>query len=115
MSDMGTVYVDIRLENIREPERRIDVTSVMVDTGSEFTWIPRSQLTELGITPQWRRRFIIADGSTIERDVGYAMVHAAGQSTVDDIVFAEATDFALLGSRTLEGLNLKIDVVKKEL
>ena len=57
----------------------------------------------------------MADGRTLERDVGYAMLHAAGASTVDDVVFAETSDMTLLGSRTLEGLNLKIDVARKEL
>jgi hypothetical protein len=31
------------------------------------------------------------------------------------VVFAEATDMTLLGAHSLEGLNLKIDPVRKEL
>ena len=36
-------------------------------------------------------------------------------ATVDDVVFAEQSDFALLGVRSLEGLNLRVDVVTKQL
>jgi len=115
MSDMGTVRITMGVENLHRPGVRIDLADVMVDTGSELTWIPRELLQQLGITVRWRRRFIVADGRTLERDVGYAMLHAAGASTVDDVVFAETSDMTLLGSRTLEGLNLKIDVARKEL
>jgi len=62
-----------------------------------------------------RRRFIVADGRRLERDVGFAILHAGGTSTADDVVFAEPDDFVLLGVRTIEGLNLRIDVVRKEL
>ena len=35
--------------------------------------------------------------------------------TVDEVVFAEKGDLLLLGSRTLEGLNLTIDPQRKKL
>jgi len=38
-----------------------------------------------------------------------------GIATGDDVVFAEANDVSLLGSRTLEGLNVRIDPVSKQL
>src|ERR1043165_6772407 len=115
MDDMGTIYVDLVLENIRLPGTVADVKHVMVDTGSELSWIPRRILENIRVKPARRQEFIIADGSTIERDVGYALVRSSGAETVDDIVFGEPTDFVLLGCRTLEGLNLKIDVVRKQL
>ena len=51
----------------------------------------------------------------VEREVGFAIIHAAGASTADDVVFGEEDDFALLGVRSLEGLNLRLDVVRKQL
>jgi hypothetical protein len=42
-------------------------------------------------------------------------VHAGESATVDEVVFAEESDFALLGVRSLEGLNLRVDVVSKQL
>jgi hypothetical protein len=47
--------------------------------------------------------------------MGYAIVHAAGVATADDVVFAEDSDFVLLGVRSLEGLNLRVDVARKQL
>jgi hypothetical protein len=38
-----------------------------------------------------------------------------GVATADDVVFAEADDLVLLGARSLEGLNLRIDPREKRL
>lgn len=115
MSNVGIVKIDLAIENLHRPGHRVDLRDVMVDTGSELSWVPGSVLQQLGITPHWRQRFILADGRVLERDVGYAMLHAAGASAVDHVVFAERDDLTLLGSRSLEGLNVKIDVVQKRL
>ena len=50
-----------------------------------------------------------------ERSVGYAIVHAGGTETNDEVVFAEAGDMILLGARSLEGLNLRVDARSKQL
>ena len=91
------------------------IADTLVDTGSELTWIPRDILQSIGVAVERRRAFIVADGRRIERDIGYAVIHAGGSATVDEVVFAEESDFALLGVRSLEGLNLRVDVVTKQL
>ena len=72
-------------------------------------------LESLGITPQRKQGFIVADGRRIDRDIGYALVLAGGTEAPDLVVFAEPGDMVLLGAHSLEGLNLKIDPVRKEL
>ncbi|HEX9704764.1 MAG TPA: hypothetical protein VGA20_05920 [Gemmatimonadales bacterium] len=42
-------------------------------------------------------------------------VPAAGKRTTDDVVFGEPGDLVLSGSRTLEGLNFRIEPVTKQL
>jgi hypothetical protein len=42
-------------------------------------------------------------------------LYLAGTTTVDEIVFGEPGDLTLLGSRSLEGLNLRIDPLRKQL
>ena len=109
MDDMGTFRASISVEN---PSRRgilLSLEDVLVDTGSELTWVPRRILEELGITAERQDRFALADGRKLTRDVGYVIVHVRGVATVDDVVFAEDQDLTLLGARSLEGLNLRID------
>jgi hypothetical protein len=57
----------------------------------------------------------MADGRILERQVGYAIVHAGGKATVDDVVFADETDLLILGARSMEGLNLRVDPRLKQL
>lgn len=57
-------------------------------------------------------RFRQASGTIVTRWTGPALVYAGGTSATDD--FGEP-DLILLGSRSLEGLNLRIDPVSKSL
>jgi len=114
MDDMGLFRTTIGVESLARGEVR-DVADALVDTGSELTWIPRAVLESIAVAVERQRAFIVADGRRVERDVGYAIIHASGTSTVDEVVFAEETDFPILGVRSLEGLNLRVDPVKKQL
>jgi clan AA aspartic protease len=109
MTDMGTFRTGMAVENPANRGHVKSVADVLVDTGSELSWIPRAVLEELGIKPERRYRFALADGRLLEREVGYAIVHVAGVATADDVVFADDADLVLLGARSLEGLNLRID------
>jgi predicted aspartyl protease len=115
VSEMGIFRVTIGVENVAQRGVVRYVADALVDTGSELTWIPREILQSLGVNVERRRSFIVADGRHVERDIGYAVVHADESATVDEVVFAEESDFALLGVRSLEGLNLRVDVVSKQL
>ncbi len=112
---MGTFRTDIQIENPAAPGRRITITAALVDTGSELTWVPAEQLESLGIERAKQLRFRLADGRVLERSVGGARLYAVGTSTWDDVVFAEPGDSVLLGARSLEGLNVRVDPMRKEL
>jgi predicted aspartyl protease len=93
----------------------VAIPDALVDTGSEYTWVPRAALTAAGIVPRRTQAFIVADGRRLEREIGYALVRAAGAEAPDLVVFAEPGDLVLLGVHSLEGLNLKVDPVRKQL
>ncbi|HEX9220666.1 MAG TPA: hypothetical protein VF858_09285 [Gemmatimonadaceae bacterium] len=113
--DMGTFRVDVEIENPARPGERRTLTSVLVDTGAELSWFPAAALESLGIERYKTWRFRQADGTILERWVGGAYIYVAGKRTNDDVVFGEPGDLALLGSRTLEGLNFRIEAVTKQL
>jgi len=115
MRDTGAFRVPVSVEN---PARRGSLRAldnVLVDTGSDLTWIPRQVLQDLGITAERRYRFVTATGDIVEREIGFAIVHVEGMATADDVVFAEEEDLILLGARSLEGLNLRVDPVARRL
>jgi predicted aspartyl protease len=113
--DMGTFRVDVEIENPARPGERRTLTSVLVDTGAELSWMPAATLESLAIERYEKWRFRQADGTILERWVGGAYIHVAGKRTSDDVVFGEPGDLVLLGSRTLEGLNFRIEPVTKQL
>ncbi len=116
MSDeMGTFRVDVEIENPARPGERRTLRSVLVDTGAELSWIPAELLESLSIERYTTWRFRQADGTILERRTGAAFIHVAGKRTSDDVVFGEPGDLVLLGSRTLEGLNFRIEPVTKRL
>ena len=115
MDDMGTFRIDAELENPARPGERRLLRSVLVDTGAELSWVPAGVLDSLGIERYTMLRFRQADGTVLERWTGAAFIHVGGKRTSDDVVFGEAGDRVLLGARSLEGLNLRVDPVNKTL
>lgn len=115
MDDVGVFRTTIEIQHLdlRGPARAFPET--LVDTDSELTWVPRRVLEDLGIRTERKQTFETADGRRIKRDIGYALVRAGGTEAPDLVVFAEPGDMTLLGVHSLEGLNLKIDPVRKEL
>ena len=115
VDDMGTLRIDVELENPAAPGERRMVRAVLIDTGAELSWFPSPILESMGVERTKRSRFRQATGEIVERWTGEVRLYAAGTRTIDEVVFGEGTDLVLLGSRSLEGLNLTIDPVNKRL
>ena len=115
MDDMSTFRISVEVENPTRPGERRLVQSVLVDTGAELSWFPAAVLESLGIERYERWKFRQASGVVVERWVGPAFVHAAGKRATDDVVFGEPGDLVLLGARSLEGLNLRVDALTRQL
>ena len=111
--DMGSFRTTVEIENPVQPGRREHFDGVLVDTGAELSWFPAAKLESLGISRIKEMRFRQADGTILERWTGGVLLHAAGTMTFDEVVFGEPNDLILLGSRSLEGLNVTIDPVFK--
>lgn len=113
---MGTFSVRCKIENIVDRERAAVMPRMLVDTGSEYTWVPATTLEKIGIPREKKDlEFVMANGQRITRSVGFAIVRLDKFFTVDEVVFAEKGDLLLLGARTLEGLSLTVDPRKKKL
>jgi predicted aspartyl protease len=114
-ADMGTFRVDVEIENPARPGERRALRSVPVDTGVELSWLPGELLESLGVARNKQWRFRQAAGTVLERWTGIVVVNLAGNRTGDDVVSGEPGDLVLLGSRTLAGLNLRVEPVTKRL
>lgn len=113
---MGTFSVGCRIENSVDGSRGTSVRRILVDTGSEYTWVSGAMLDKIGIAREKKDvEFVMANGQHITRSVGFATVRVGKSFTIDEIVFAEKGDLLLLGARSLEGLNLAGDPRRNKL
>ena len=113
---MGTFSVGCKIANHIDRTRAARIPRVLVDTGSEYTWIAESTLEKIGVEREKKDlEFIMANGTRITRSVGFALVYVENAFTIDEVVFAEKGDSHPLGARSLEGLNLAVDSRKKKL
>jgi predicted aspartyl protease len=113
---MGTCHVGCKLENHTDRTQSVTVPRALVDTGGEYTWIPSRTLEKIGVNREKKDLvFTMANGRTITRSVGFAILRVDKYFTIDEVVFAEPGDMTLLGARTLEGLSLVVDSRKKKL
>ena len=113
---MGTFHIGCKLENHVDRNQAVTVPRALVDTGSEYTWIPSKTLEKIGVNREKKDLvFTMANGQTITRSVGFAILRVAQHFTVDEVVFGEPGDLTILGARTLEGLALVVDPRLKKL
>ena len=113
---MGTFHTGCTVENHVDRSKSLRLKKLLVDSGSEYTWVPGAKLEKIGVKREKKDlRFVMANGDVVTRSVGFAILRVGKYFTIDEVVFAEPGDLLLLGARTLEGLNLKVDPAKKKL
>jgi clan AA aspartic protease len=110
---MGTFRVTIEIALREEgPYQRVET---LVDRGALYTWLPASILEGMGVKRTMRRHSVLADGRTIERDLGQVVVRINGQPLYTLCTFGDEGPEPLLGSYTLEGFALAPDPVNQRL
>jgi predicted aspartyl protease len=113
---VGTFHVQCKIENPVDRARSAVIPKLLVDTGSECTWVSAATLERIGIRREKKDlTFVLANGQQVTRSVGFAIIRLDKFFTIDEVVFAEQGDLLLLGARTLEGLNLTPDPRRKKL
>ena len=113
MTDMGTFRIDVEIENPALPGERRTFRNVLIDTGAELSWFPAESLEALGVVKQKVWHFRQANGTVLSRWTGGVSIYVAGLWTIDEVVFGEPNDLTLLGARSLEGLNVRVDPIRK--
>ena len=89
--------------------------AALVDTGATYTLVPAPILRRLGVEPIRRQTFLIADGSRVEREVGWLLVRIGGEESPTVVVFGDEDAEPLLGAVTLEEFGLGVDPVGRRL
>lgn len=113
---MGCFRVGCRIENHQDRSRSVQVPGILVDTGSELSWVREDVLESIGVEKEAKEcRFAMANGRVLTRPVGFAILRVNRAFTIDEVVFARPDDQQLLGARSLEGLGLSVDPRNQQL
>ena len=111
---MGRFTTKLKVWNPADPEKAEELEA-LVDTGAAFSWVSRTRLERLGVTPSRRMPFRTIDGRLLERDLAIVHVGTNGYVAPDLVVMAEPGEMEVIGAHNIEGLGLAADPVQKRL
>ena len=106
--------VTLSVKNPRDPKKSFE-GEFLVDSGATYTVVPQMILKRLGLRPDRKESFSLADGRIIKRSVGSALFEFEGRKSAAPVLFGEKGDSLLLGAFTLEALGLTLDPLKRTL
>ena len=113
-SSMGLTFIKVRITNPANPRKSAEL-QFLVDSGAAYSVVPGDVLKRIGIKPRTSRKFILADGTEVERKMSDALFRLNGNEGASPVIFGEKDDSTLLGVVSLEALGLILDPLKREL
>lgn len=111
---MGLTVLELEVGNPASPKKTLKV-EFLVNSGAVYSVVPTPILKKLGIKPNSKEEFRLADGSKIVRKKGIALFRHGKKVGGADVIFGEKGDSTLLGAFTLEALGLSLDPLRREL
>lgn len=111
---MGITNLEVTIQNPASPKKSTK-HKLLVDSGTAYSVVPAKVLKKLGIIPTSKRSLILANGETVEWQVGNALFHYQNEIGASPVIFGDKEDIYLLGVVTLESLGLILDPIRREL
>lgn len=105
---LAVKHVDVIIRNPADPAKSWQ-GSFLVDASTPDSMAPRPCLEAIGLQPQGRRRYQLADGGELEMDIAVARIECMGAFAGGTVVFAEANADPILGVTVLTSLGVEID------
>ena len=111
---MGATHVTVRITNPADSDRYWEGL-FLVDTGATDSLVPRPHLEAIGLEPEGKRVYELADGSEIAVDVAVAKIEFMGEFVGGTVIFGDADAEPLLGVTALESVGIEVDPVNQRL
>ena len=111
---MGMTKVTMNIANPARPSKKITL-EFLVDSGAAYSVVPRTVLNQLGIKPESKESFFLANGEMVTRKIGNALFQYQRRERAAPVIFGEKGDSNLLGVVTLEALGFVLDPFRREL
>jgi predicted aspartyl protease len=87
----------------------------LVDSGTFYSVLPEPAWRAIGLAPTRQLEFVLADGSSIERDVSDCRFIYQGIEAPSPVVLGLGSDVGLLGTVTLDTLGLMLNPLQRTL
>ncbi|OGM31082.1 hypothetical protein A2630_00245 [Candidatus Woesebacteria bacterium RIFCSPHIGHO2_01_FULL_44_10] len=110
---MALTYLNMKVTNPTNGKRPVQ-RRMLVDSGAIFSVLPASVLGKLGIKPDSKQKFVLANGQEIEKEVGEARFIWKDRARTAPVVFGDE-DVYLIGATTLENMGLILDPINRRL
>jgi clan AA aspartic protease len=111
---MGLTHVTTRISPLTRSTKYFEA-EFLVDTGAIDCLAPASELKRIGVKPEGREVYELADGETKEFPVGFVRVSFLGSETVTKVIFAPEGSEPILGVVALESTGVGVDPVTRTL
>ena len=110
---MSITFINFKISNPKNGGKFI-TRRLLVDSGAVYSVIPKEDLKMLGIKPDSKQKFILANNKEIEKQVGEARFIWGDLQRTAPVVFGNK-DVYLLGATTLESMGLILDPLNRKL
>jgi clan AA aspartic protease len=105
---MGVTHVTTEIKSLSGRGKAYRA-EFLVDTGAVDCMAPASRLRAVGIKPEGKAIYEMADGRPVEMRYGFARVSFVGAETVAQVIFGPEDCEPLLGVVALENTGITID------
>jgi clan AA aspartic protease len=105
---MGATHVTVTVVNPADLERRWDGL-FLVDTDATDCLVPAKCLRSIGILPDSKRVFELADGTEVTFETAVARIEFMGEIVGATVIFGHDDVEPLLGVTPLESVGIEVD------
>ena len=109
---MGITYVEAEAIG---PTGKRESVRLLVDSGATYSLLPEDVWRAIELTPQREMSFILADGTSVERQVSECLMFLVEGEGHTPVILGEPGDEGLLGVVTLEILGLVLNPFNRTL
>ena len=110
---MGLTHVAVTLRN--SSSENSYTANFLVDTGAMDSLAPGSELKRMGIKPEGKRVYELANGELVEYEFAWAEFFLLDDVILSRIVFGPDDTEPILGVLALESVGLVVDPVTQKL
>ena len=111
---MALTYLPITVTNPTNGKGKQFTRRFLVDLGATYSVMPAEDLENLGIKPDAKQTFILANGQQMVKPIGEARFTYQEHQRTAPIVFGDKGVY-LIGATTLEVMGLILDPINRKL